>query len=103
MKHFVDVCGTDEVREGEGRMFVVKDDHIGIYHVRGEYFAIQDPCPHAGASLALGFLRDHVVTCRIHHWRFCIQTGEYLDQKKPSCDVRTYPVRVIEDRVQVEV
>jgi len=102
-KNFVDVCGTTEISDGQGRMFFVGDMRIALYRIGDEYFALDDACPHAGASLALGIISGSVVACRIHHWRFCIRSGEYLNDKKDSCNVRTYVVRQVENRIQVAV
>ena len=103
MGNFVDVCGTGAIPDGQSRMFLVNDVRIAIYRIRDEFFATQDACPHAGASLAFGIIAGDVVACRIHHWRFCIRSGEYLNEIKPSCDLATYAVRVVEDRIQVAI
>ena len=84
-------------------MFVVNELMIGVFHVNGSFYALADECPHAGASLAQGFLKGNVVRCRIHHWRFSVVDGTYLDEEKPQCNARTFPVRVVGDNVQVEV
>jgi NAD(P)H-dependent nitrite reductase small subunit len=101
--NFVDVCGTSEIPDGQARMFLVGDTRIAVYRIGDEFFALEDACPHAGASLALGLVSGDVVACRIHHWRFSIRSGEYLDGHKPSCNVGTYTVRVAEERIQVAV
>lgn len=84
-------------------MFVVDDVMVGVYHVNGEFFALDNQCPHEGASLARGYIDGDVVSCRIHHWRFCIRDGTYLDEDKLQCNARTFPVRVVGDEVQVEI
>ena len=84
-------------------MFIVNEKRIGIFNVDGEFFALDDACPHAGASLALGIIDGPIVRCRIHHWRFCIHSGRYLDQPRPTLNAQTYPVRVIGELVQVEL
>ena len=88
---------------GEARMFVVNELTIGVFNVAGKFLAINDHCPHAGASLAHGIVEGDVVRCRIHHWRFCIRNGTYLDESKPSFNVQPYTVNVIGDQVQIEL
>ena len=68
-----------------------------------QYYALDDHCPHAGASLAKGYMEGDVVSCRIHHWRFCVRDGRYLDQPQPAFNVPTYRVRVVGESVQVEL
>ena len=84
-------------------MFSVNELTIGIFNVSGKFFAMADPCPHAGASLSHGIVDGDVVRCRIHHWRFCIRNGTYLDEAKPRFNVQTYNVRIVGDQVQVEL
>jgi len=84
-------------------MFVVEDVPIGIFRVGGEFFALHNECPHAGASLAHGEIENDVVSCRIHHWRFCIRDGTYIDENRPQFNARTFPVRVVDGRVQVQL
>jgi nitrite reductase/ring-hydroxylating ferredoxin subunit len=48
-------------------------------------------------------LKVDIVRCRIHHWRFCVRNGTYLDEAKPSCNVRNYPTRVVGEQVQIEL
>lgn len=103
MAPFQTVCKTDDIPEGSGRMFVVNKTPIGIFCVDGQFFALDNRCPHAGASLAHGIVEGDTVACRIHHWRFCIRNGRYLDENKPEYDVRCIPIRVIGQDVQVEI
>jgi nitrite reductase/ring-hydroxylating ferredoxin subunit len=84
-------------------MILVNEVAVGVFNVSGAFFAIDDACPHAGASLSHGIVEGDVVRCRIHHWRFCIRDGIYLDEMKPSCNVRNYPIRVVGDQVQIEL
>ena len=39
---------------------------IGIYLVDGEYYALEDICPHAYALLSRGFVEDGKVECPLH-------------------------------------
>jgi len=103
MSTFHDVCQIDEIPEGEARMFVVEGTPIGIFHLDGQLYALHNECPHAGASLAHGDIDKDVVSCRIHHWRFCIRDGTYLDEDRPRFNARPIHVRVVQKQVQVEL
>ena len=103
MAQFHNVCKISDIPGGEARMFVVEETMIGVYHLDGDFFALSDHCPHAGASLAHGYVEGDVVRCRIHHWRFCIRNGVYLDEEQPAFNVQTFSVRVVGEQVQVEI
>ncbi|MEZ6075449.1 MAG: Rieske (2Fe-2S) protein [Pirellulaceae bacterium] len=48
-----------------------------------KYYAIDDFCPHQGASLAAGYIVEGcAVACAWHHWRFSLEDGTWLDNPK---------------------
>ena len=97
------VCHVADVVEGQARLFVVAETMIGVFNVQGRFYALAKECPHAGASLAHGIVEGDCVRCRIHHWRFSIREGTYLDEDRPYYNAQPFPVRVIGDEVQVAV
>lgn len=103
MEEFHTVCRVGELAAGESRMFVVGEKPVGLFNVDGEFLAISNECPHAGASLAHGIVDGATVACRIHHWRFCLKTGEYLDEDRPEYNAETFATRISGDEVQVSL
>jgi len=95
------VCRVGEIPEGQGRAFPVAGRTVAVFYWEGRYWAIDDFCPHQGASLAGGEVNDGVVACPWHAWRFCIREGTWCDN--PKLRVDTFPVRVQGDEVQVAV
>jgi 3-phenylpropionate/trans-cinnamate dioxygenase ferredoxin subunit len=75
---------------------------VAVFNLGGEYFAIQDICPHDGGELANGELEGEVIICPRHGARFSIRTGAVLGPPAYE-DVRIYSVRVFEGKVQVEM
>jgi nitrite reductase/ring-hydroxylating ferredoxin subunit len=51
---------------------------IAVWNVDGEFYAIDNFCPHQGAPLANGFLCGHIVECELHGWQFDVRSGECL-------------------------
>jgi nitrite reductase (NADH) small subunit/3-phenylpropionate/trans-cinnamate dioxygenase ferredoxin subunit len=101
MNQYQTVCKVGEIPEGEARIFYVGQIAVGVFHVGGEYYALENDCPHAGASLARGSIEGEVVRCRIHHWGFCLRSGTYIDENKPNYNAKSYPLRIVDDQVQV--
>jgi nitrite reductase/ring-hydroxylating ferredoxin subunit len=75
---------------------------IALFHLEDGYFATQDVCTHAVASLADGYVDGDQVECPVHAGRFCIRTGavESLPATKP---LKTYPVRTDGGKVSVGI
>jgi len=63
MAEFVTVAKVGEVPEGRGKTFAVRDREIALFYVDGRYYAMDDYCPHMGASLGMGDVSDGVVIC----------------------------------------
>src|SRR6185503_18849454 len=51
---------------------------IALYNIDGEFYAIQNSCPHKGAPLSEGILCDRVIECEWHGWQFDLRSGECL-------------------------
>jgi nitrite reductase (NADH) small subunit len=101
MSSFHTVCKVQEVKEGEGKTVCVRNKLIAVFCRSGQLFAIDDVCPHMGASLSGGYLENDVVTCPWHAWRFRITDGAWADN--PRIKIGCFPVRVVGDEVQVEL
>jgi len=103
------VAKADEIAVGGKKMVNVKGREIGVFNVNGEFFALANKCPHAGASLCLGRIvglaeapepghyrlsrKGEMLRCPWHGWEFDIRTGQsYCDPE--STFVRRYEVTV---------
>ena len=101
MAEFHSVCRVGDVPEGEGKAVVVGKKLIAVFRHDGRFFAIDDCCPHMGASLSCGWVDQGIVTCSWHAWRFRLADGAWADN--PRIKIGCYPVRVVGDEIQVEV
>jgi len=97
---FVTVAKVGAIPEGEGRSFQVGVHLVAVFLHGGQYFAIDDLCPHMGASLGAGYLDEEgVVTCPWHAWHFCVRDGKWADN--PRLAVDTFEVRIVGEEIQV--
>ena len=103
MAEFRTVCRVGDIAEGEGKTVQVGNKLIAVFAEKGRYFAIDDVCPHMGASLAGGWVEDGVVTCPWHAWRFRLADGIWADNPRGKLGVGCYPVRVQGEEIQVQV
>lgn len=95
------VAKVGEIPEGQGRVFDVDGLMVAIFQEQGQYYAIDDACPHQGAPLSDGIVFEKSVTCTWHGWRFSLEDGRHMEGSR--CRVATYPVRVLEDQIQVNI
>ncbi len=101
MPQFHPVCRADEIPNNEGKTVVVGNKLIAVFKNGDQFQAIDDACPHMGASLAGGHLEDGIVTCPWHAWRFRLADGAWADN--PRIKIGCYPVMVEEGAIQIEL
>ena len=104
MSETVVLCGVDEVAEGEIRKAALPDgSHVALYRVDGMIYATADICTHGEASLSEeGILTGKTVECTFHFGTFDVTTGEPTGM---PCEIplKTYPVKVIDQHICIEV
>jgi nitrite reductase (NADH) small subunit/3-phenylpropionate/trans-cinnamate dioxygenase ferredoxin subunit len=100
MAEFTTVCRVGELTEGEGKTVQVGKKLVALFLWEGQYLAIDDMCPHMGASLSGGYVENGIVTCPWHAWRFRLQDGAWADN--PRIKIGCFAVRVDGNEVQVE-
>jgi nitrite reductase (NADH) small subunit len=84
-----------------GRAVVQVDGaRVAIVRVEGELFAFQDTCPHREGSLSEGDVEGYLMHCPLHAWPFDVRTG--LCPIIRGARIRTYPLRVVGEEIQVE-
>ena len=101
MSDFQTVAKVGDIPEGEGRSFPVNETMVAVFRIDGQYRAMNDFCPHMGASLSGGWVEDGAVTCPWHAWRFCTKDGLWLDNPVAEHRLDCYEVRVADGEIQV--
>ena len=81
----------------------VKGRLLALFLLDGKPCAIDDSCPHMGASLGDGSVHDGIVMCPWHAWRFRLSDGVWADAPKSGQKVNCYAAKVEEGKVLVEV
>jgi nitrite reductase/ring-hydroxylating ferredoxin subunit len=91
----------DALPRGRARVLRASGRQIAVFHCDdGALRAIDNLCPHEGYPLVAGTVRGCVLTCAWHDFRFSLETGRCLAGEE---DVRTWPVRVVDGVVEVDL
>ena len=101
MSRFVNAAKSKEVKPGSCIGVKVEGVFVGIYNIDGQYYAINNICPHLGGVLHYGFLEGKVITCPLHLWEFDVKTGKCIWPGRER--IATYPVKVEGDDILVDV
>jgi 3-phenylpropionate/trans-cinnamate dioxygenase ferredoxin component len=99
----IKACSTGQLKAGEALRLNLTPP-IALYRLSDGYYATEDTCSHAQASLAAGDidLEECSVECPYHGSLFDIRSGQVLSLPA-SRPIKTYPVKVVDNEVFVEV
>ena len=99
---FQRVCRLSDLPDPGKAVYEVGDRLIGVFHVDGSVWALDDVCTHDGGPLAEGELDDHTIRCPRHGAKFDIRTGKALTMPATRPTV-AHEVRVIDDEVHIRL
>jgi nitrite reductase/ring-hydroxylating ferredoxin subunit len=89
MADFVRAAATADIGEGQGRLWRHGDKRIALFRTPAGVYAADNRCPHQGYALKDGDIREDVLTCAWHNWKFRLTDGKCLFGGE---NIRTYPV-----------
>lgn len=98
---FVKVLETDKLPVGKGTVVEAGGKELALFNVNGEFFCIDNSCPHRDGPLGEGELEGDVVMCPYHAWQFSVRTGEGLYGS--GVGVRTYDCKAEDGYVYIEI
>lgn len=90
----------DAIPVGRGATVQLNDgSEVAIFNVEGNFYAIENFCPHKGMPLADSYLHNTIVECNWHGWLFDLRSGRCLS--KPKCSLETYEVVIENDWIKI--
>ncbi len=94
----IEVCASADLVEGQCKKVEAFGRTVAVFRTAKGVFALDDTCPHRGASLSEGCLSERgEVLCPLHGWPFDLGSGAYTDS--PRIKVQTYEVLVRDDMI----
>lgn len=97
----VRVARVSEVAEGQGIVVDVGGKRIALFRYQGDFFALDETCPHRGGPLHEGLIQDGVVACPWHLWLFDLKTG--VSPVNPLSRVSTYSLTIQGEEIWLEL
>ena len=94
---------VSDLSDGKLHKVSVDGKQILVVNIDGNYFATDDTCTHAGASLSEGKLDGSIVTCGWHGAQFDCKTGNLEKFPAKINNLQSYKVVVESDDVVIEV
>ena len=99
MTDWIRIGDRSAIPPGHSRALQAGRFEIAVFNVDGEYFALENCCPHQGSPIVDGQVEGHTVTCPWHAWCFDLRTGSLTLGSFAA--IPTFEVRTEQDGVYV--
>ncbi len=93
------VSSVAELEQRPFKVVTVEDRHILLMRADGHIRALDSRCPHMGYPLSQGTVKDGVLRCHWHHWRFDLASGGCFTEG--GDDVAVFPLEIRDGEVWV--
>jgi nitrite reductase/ring-hydroxylating ferredoxin subunit/multimeric flavodoxin WrbA len=100
------LCLTTDVPLSKSRSFSIRNAkgtkiEIAVFNIDGKYYVISNTCKHVGGPLSQGLLKENIVTCPWHGWKYSIVDGK--SPHKGGDSVNSYKAKVIGGKLYVNL
>ena len=102
-KHWMRIAHVDSIPLREGRAVHIAGHDIAVFNLSNRFLAVENKCPHRGGPLADGIVSGGNVVCPLHAWKVDLASGEVTNQPAPPQCVKTFPVRVENGVISLEI
>jgi len=82
---WIRVTNVENIPLREGRSVMLGETEIAIFNLGDRFVAVDNACPHRGGPLCDGIVSGASVTCPLHGYKVCLDSGEVL---KPDVSIR---------------
>ena len=96
---FVPVGAAADIAPGKSATVQVDQTEVAVFNAGGTFYALENMCPHQGASLAEGWIEGTTITCPWHAWCFNLTDGSMTLGAWATVDA--YDVKVEDGQVSV--
>lgn len=94
---------TSDITPGKMQKVTVDGKDVLVANIDGSYYAVNDTCTHAGASLSEGNLDGCVITCGWHGAKFDCKTAKLVEFPVKIKDLNAYKIIVESENIFVEI
>ena len=89
-----------QIDEDEATQVLVEGKEIADINLGGEFYAMDDICSHAYASMSDGYIEGECIECPLHGAQFNIKTGK-AETAPATVDLKTYEVKIDGDDILI--
>ena len=98
---YTKVMKCDDLEIGKSAIIEVGDKEIALFNYKGDFYAIENTCPHRGSPLGEGRIEEGILICPGHEWRFELKSG--WCPQNPELSTEVYPIKVHDEKIYVRL
>lgn len=92
------IATVHDLLPGQMKRIRYQQRFILLIHQNGQFYAVDDQCPHEEVSLAQGFLIGDKIQCPLHGSQFCLKTGQ-VQHEPATTNLQTYRLHLENDMI----
>ncbi|MCR3906842.1 MAG: Rieske 2Fe-2S domain-containing protein [Tenericutes bacterium] len=99
----------NDLKDAFKKRVIIEKTPILLVYFNNQVYAISDKCPHMGASLVDGMLKDNVIQCKRHGAKLNVETGDVVKKaqigfiKLPTKEAVRYETVIKDDKVFIKL
>jgi nitrite reductase/ring-hydroxylating ferredoxin subunit len=98
---FKHIARSSEVKERFGTGKHIDGLYIALFRNKGQVYALKDSCPHQGAPIHQGMIREGCLVCPQHGWTFRLEDGAFTHNEMVR--IKTYPVEEKDGNIFIDI
>ena len=98
---FVSCLKESEIKDGQMKAVRLKGKAILLIRKGEQIYGLSNYCPHMGCTFEKGILREYLVMCPCHGWKFDIRNGQYDENK--GIALMSYSCKIQNGRIFVKL
>ena len=98
---FVSCMKESEIGDGQMKAIHLKGRPILLVRKGDRVYGFSNRCPHMGCSFEKGILRDYLIMCPCHGWKFDIRNGQY--EENDAITLSTYICKIQNGRIYIKL
>ena len=101
MGTFQKAAKTGDIPNGSGKVIEVGGKEVALFNEDGQFYALDNTCPHQGGPLGDGYLEGGIVTCPWHGWQYDVKSG--VNPVESSIRTSSFRVKVEGEDILIEL
>ena len=101
-KTYIAAAKLDEVPPATKKLVTLSGIEVLLCNSKDKLFAVRNLCSHAYEKIDCGRMKNGWIACPVHGARFDLESGAAMNPPA-TMPIETYPVRVTDDVIEVEI